>query len=54
MLKYTQKNIIKIVAILKANQTIYWAPLKITKQTHFSVTQTQTYPYKDFFIFQCG
>ena len=54
MRNYIQNNGINIVVILKANQAFYGTPLKITKQTHFAVTQTSIYKYKELFDFQCG
>jgi len=40
MRNYRPNKIVNIVAILKAKSPFHGAPLKITKQTHFPVTQS--------------
>ena len=44
----------KNVAKSRGGEAVFKGPLKITKRTHFLVTQIQTYKYKEFFIFGCG
>jgi len=46
----TTKNIAKS----RGKEAKNGGPLKITKQTHFLVTQSQPNKYKEFFIFGCG
>jgi len=51
---YIQNNVIKTIAILREKKPFHGAPLKITKQTHFAVTLTETDKYKEIFVFRCG
>jgi len=46
----TTKNIAKSRGKKQKN----WDPLKITKQTHFLITQNINSAYREYFVFQCG